>query len=279
MTIQKTKNATEAGHWYSREDDGTAMQVQLLKGKNGKMRKPTLRDARANEWVPGVTTIMRAGGSPAQLVRWRIEQAVLAALTLPRNDGETEAAWLERLQEDMTATGREAAERGTDIHAALEAFYSGHMWATEHEARIKAVQNELREAGAEPDIDPYQAERAVLHPMGYGTRADLHSCELVVDFKTKDGEEMPTRLFDTHWMQLAATRKALEYSCGYPEDSQRCGIIYVSRTHDTARWVEATPGSLKQGWEMFRHLHAYWTAKTGHMPSWTLGAMEEMNND
>ena len=90
---------------------------------------------------------------------------------------------------------------------------------------------------------------------------------------------MPRVLFDDHLMQLAATRKALEYSCGYPESSQRCGIIYVSRTHNTARWVEATPEQLMRGWEMFRHMHAFWTARTGHCPSWTLAAMEEMNND
>lgn len=279
MTIRKTKAAAEAGHWYSREADGTAMQVLDLVGKNGKRRKPTLRDARAHGWVPGVTTIMRAGGSPEQLVRWRIEQAVLAALTLPRAEGESEADWLERLQEDMTSTAKAAADAGSEIHAALEAHFSGELAPTEHWGRISAVNRELREAGANPDVDPFQAERAVVHPLGYGTRADLHCEGFVIDYKTKDGPEMPTRLFDSHFMQLAATRKALEYSCGYPEGSQRCGIVYVSRTHDTARWVEATPEQLKQGWEMFRHMHAYWTARTLHMPSWTLGAMEEMNND
>tara|TARA_Y100000114_G_scaffold53144_1_gene48507 strand:- start:7585 stop:8424 length:840 start_codon:yes stop_codon:yes gene_type:complete len=279
MTIRKTKAAAEAGHWYSREAGGTAMQVLDLVGKNGKRRKPTLRDARAHGWVPGVTTIMRAGGSPEQLVRWRIEQAVLAALTLPRAEGESEADWLERLQEDMTSTAKAAADAGSEIHHALEAHYSGDVSPSRHWGRIQAVANEIREAGAQPDIDPWQAERAVVHPLGFGTKADLHNCELVVDWKTKDGEEMPTRLFDTHLMQLAATRKALEYSCGYPEGSQRCGIIYVSRTHNTARWVEATPEQLMQGWEMFRHLHAFWTARTGHCPSWTLAAMEEMNND
>ena len=84
MAVRTTKTAKESGHWYARDKDGLPTQIVDLIGKNGKRRRPTLADARSRDWVPGVTTLMRAAGVPEQLVRGRVNQAVLAALTLPR---------------------------------------------------------------------------------------------------------------------------------------------------------------------------------------------------
>lgn len=275
MTIRKTKQAAEGGHWYSREEDGSARQVVDLVGKNGKRRKPTLRDARAHGWVPGVTSILRAAGSPEPIVRWRIQQAVLAALTLPRMDGESEQDWLARVDDDMGETARSAAEAGSRIHASLEAHFRGELADTEDWGRIASVIRLFRDAGIDEALSPWQAERAVVHELGFGTRSDLHSDTWCVDWKTKDGD-LPTQLYPDHWAQLAATRRALEYTCGYPAGSQRCAIVYISRETDEARMIEASEAELARGWDMFASLHKYWTAKTLHMPGWTLGATEAM---
>lgn len=280
MSIRKTATAAESGHWYTREPDGSAMQVVDLIGKNGKRRKPTLRDARTHGFVPGCTTLLRAAGVPEQLVRWRIQQAVLAALTLPRDEGESEESWLQRLELDMTATARSAAETGSDIHRSLEFYFANlrpgarfsdvdsNQVPDEHVGKCVAAWQALHDAGF--GEESWAAERAVIHPLGFGTRSDLHSPTVCLDWKTKDGETMPTRLYDDHAMQLAATRAALEFTCGYLQGSLRAGIVYVSRTHDVAQWVEATPEQLQKGWKLFRYLVGYWYEKTQHSVSWRL---------
>ncbi len=284
MTVRTTKTAKESGHWYARDKDGLPTQIVDLIGKNGKRRRPTLADARSRDWVPGVTTLMRAAGVPEQLVRWRVNQAVLAALTLPRLEDETEEDWLGRLDKDMNATAKSAAEEGSEVHKALELFFNKSQTSLpfvdvsqddvlrKYSGRCIAAFFELDDAGFGDEL--WEPERTVIHSLGFGTRSDLHSSKVCLDWKTKDGDAMPDRIYDDHAIQLAATRKALEYTCGYPEGSQRAGIVYVSRTHDVAKWVEATPEQLDKGWSLFRHLVGYWYEKTLHKPSWRDAGVE-----
>ena len=75
----------ESTHWYTRA--GNPMYTII--GKNGKERNTTLRDARTLDLVPSVTTILGVAAKPG-LEKWKQEQVLLAALTLPRQDGEGE---------------------------------------------------------------------------------------------------------------------------------------------------------------------------------------------
>src|SRR5574337_844081 len=77
--------ATEGGHWYA--SDGSA--AYTIKARDGSDRPTTLRDARKLMLWPSVTTIIAAGARPA-LERWKAEQLMLAALTLPRLPDERE---------------------------------------------------------------------------------------------------------------------------------------------------------------------------------------------
>src|SRR5690606_19485277 len=90
-----TGRASEGGHWYGR--DGSC--VYEIRGANGKMRAVNLRDARKLGLVPGVSSISQMEHKPA-LERWKIEQALMAALTLPRQPNEPDDAFLERARED-----------------------------------------------------------------------------------------------------------------------------------------------------------------------------------
>ena len=79
----------DSAHWYQR--DGVACHtVPSLKGEP---RPTTLRDARKLGLLPSVTNILGVIAKP-ELTAWLQEQAVMAALTLPRIAGETEDAFL-----------------------------------------------------------------------------------------------------------------------------------------------------------------------------------------
>ena len=70
-------------------------QVEM-KTKPGQMRPTTVRDAKQLGLFPSVTSIIKILSRP-QLESWKQEQAVLAALTLPRKDGEPETEFAKGL--------------------------------------------------------------------------------------------------------------------------------------------------------------------------------------
>jgi hypothetical protein len=266
----------ESGHWYAK--DGTQV-LEVPKAKGDGWKKTTLREARTMNLAPGVTTIIKCAHAP-QLDRWKQRQAIMSALTLPRTPDESEDDWLRRIEVDMGETARKAAEEGTRIHAALEAAISGEPFDEGYRDHVDGVQRLLwKLAGVEAK---WVAEKGVTHPYGYGTKADLHDADAhwLLDFKGKDGDQAELeklRTYDSHWMQLAATRAALESNeWGYPHEGwryegprRRCGIIYVSRTHPGAcHVVEVTAEQLDQGWRMFDALLRYWQARNRYTPDW-----------
>src|SRR6185312_7564024 len=103
--------AAESGHWYDR--DGRPMYE--IRSAKGDMRPVTLRDARKFGWVPGFSSIAQMEHKP-MLVNWQIEQALMAALTLPRLPDESDDAFIDRAREDSKMQARKAADRGTAIH-------------------------------------------------------------------------------------------------------------------------------------------------------------------
>ena len=111
---------TESGHWYGL--DGSPRYT--VKAKDGSMRPTTLRDARKNQLVPSVTTVMKVAAAPGLEV-WKQEQLLLAALTLPKRPDESEKDYITRIVADSKETGKNAAERGTRIHESIEKWFDG----------------------------------------------------------------------------------------------------------------------------------------------------------
>ena len=111
------ERASESTHWYTKE--GTPAYTTI--GKTGE-RPTTLRDARKLGLLPSVTTIIGML-SKAGLDTWKQQQVLLAALTLPRLPDEPESEWLARVMQDSKAQGREAADRGTAIHAVIQGYF------------------------------------------------------------------------------------------------------------------------------------------------------------
>ena len=243
------QHSSEAGHWYTR--DGEPMYTIIGKS-TGTPRNTTLRDAREHNLVPSVTTILNIAAKPGLNV-WLQEQAILAALTLPRGEGESESAWLKRVVHDSKAQARDAADLGTEIHAAVQGFYEGRKasaFPIHVQTCSRAIENHY---GAKNWV----CERAFAHEMGFGGKVDMHTEGIVIDIKTKDFDD-PSKVtgYDEHLMQLAAYRVGL----GMPE--ARCANVFVSRTNaDLAVVKEWAEEDLKRGWLMFTALLSFWQYK------------------
>jgi hypothetical protein len=243
--------AAESGHWYTRDGEPAYTTI----GANGKRRNTTLRDARTQNLVPSVTTILGVADKPG-LRRWLQEQVLLAALTLPKIDSESDAEFIARVIDDSQEQTRSAADAGTDIHAAIEAFYLGQQY-DRHREHVQGAHSLLLSTYGH---QPWIAERSFCHELGFGGKVDLHAAGFVVDVKTKEFTD-PAKVdgYDEHRMQLAAYRVGL----GMPE--ARCANLFVSRsTPGLCALKEWTEDEISTGWQMFCHLLQFWQLKNNH---------------
>lgn len=243
---------TSSGHWYTRSGE-PAYTVQTKTGT----RSTTLRDARKLNLVPSVTTVLNVASKPA-LELWKQKQLLLAALTLPKIDSETEEVYIERILTDAKEEGRAAADTGTEIHNAIESFYLG-IPSTAYSEHVKAtVDHILAVFGTQPWIP----ERSFAHELGFGGKCDLHSNVddgIILDVKTKTGDLKDVGAYDDHIMQLAAYRVGL----GLPR--AQCANVFVSRTHPgLVRIIDHSEEDTSRGWEMFTHLLKYWQLSKGY---------------
>ena len=250
--------SAESVHWY-RQDGGPQYTVPA---KDGSDRPTTLRDARKMDLVPSVTTIMKVAAKPG-LEQWKLEQMLLAAMTLPMRPEEPEKAYIARIVADSKESGKQAAERGTRIHESIESWFDGKKQVQYPEIAM-AFEKSIFEHFKSHPMQPWLTERSFSSNLGYGGKVDLY-CEadeyapvgIVIDAKTKDfGPDDKIDAYDENLLQLAAYRHGLHLP------HARCANVFCSRTHPgLVKVVEWTEEDLVKGWEMFQCLLRYWKLK------------------
>jgi hypothetical protein len=241
--------ASESGHWYAK--DGTP--AYTIVGKNGKERPTTLRDARTLELVPSVTTILSVLAKPG-LENWKQNQILMAALTMPRVEGETEQEYIARIIRDSKEQGMKAAEEGTRIHGAIESFYTKKTNHPDYDVYVSATVNAVYEKFGEQE---WIAEKSFA-TSAFGGKVDLASPEVVLDFKSKEftEDDLP-KPYDENVIQLAAYRHGLAKPYTFP--TTRCANVFISRNvPGLVHIVEHDQEEIERGWRMFSYLLALW---------------------
>lgn len=232
------------------------------------MRAVTLRDARKLGLVPGVSSILAMEAKP-QLEAWKVTQALMAALTLPRLPDETDDAFIDRARTDSKEQARKAAERGTAIHAAIQGSFEHVPTAAEDLPYVEPARAWIAQRYG---IEGWQAERSFAHSMGFGGKSDLMHAGIpcVIDVKCKDfGEDKQGKdlAWPEHAMQLAAYREGF----GYPRAD--CANIFVStRIPGLVRVREWDESELADNWEAFRCLLRLWQLRKGYCPQFARAA-------
>lgn len=248
--IAKGTYASEEGHWYTKNGEPAYTQIS----QKGTERPTTLRDARKLNLVPSVTTILKVADKPA-LTAWKVRQALLAALTLPQEEGESLDAFMRRADADAKEQARAAAEEGSRIHAAVECFFLERPYSSDYAEHVAGAVACVKDAfpGRE-----WSAEKSFASEMGFGGKVDLHCEDVVIDFKTKDfGPEDDVRAWDEQAMQLDAYRNGLCHPGAHMAN------VYISRTHPgLARLVLHEEGDhyarfllLLQYWKLSKKYH------------------------
>lgn len=255
--IIKNALASESCHWY-RVDGSPAYTTEGTKG----IRPTTLRDARKVGYVPSVSTILKSMSKPG-LDIWKQKQLLEAALTLPRNKDESLDDYAVRVIHDSKEQARKAAEKGSEIHEAIEKDMQGISFNKSYYEHVCAARKALEEINAGGN---WKAEKSFASSMGYGGKCDLHNESAVVDFKTKDDWIPKTRLaYDEHGMQLKA------YGEGFGLNEPRLINVFISVSNPGKyalhEWETKEHPKL---WSMFQHILNFWKLSNSYDASWTL---------
>ena len=238
--ILTATHASDEGHWY--HADGTPAYTMI--GKNGKERPTTLRDARKENLKPSVTSILKLADRPG-LNEWKIDQAILSALTCPRIDDESETAYLSRIKKDAQEQAKKAAERGTVIHAWVQEGFEGKIHTAE---QITFYEKAKAIVDAECGVMEWICEKSFATDT-YGGKCDLHNDHYLLDIKTteKDLEKLST--WPDQHMQLAAYNHGLNWSA--PIHHRKCGILYINVKTAESKIKFVTEDELRKGFNMF----------------------------
>jgi hypothetical protein len=272
MNVQNLKTGTataarvqssDSAHWYQK--DGTpAYEVPSADGK--RMVKTTLAHARKLNLLPSVTTILGELAKP-QLTSWLIEQAVLAAVTTPRKDGETTDAFIHRVlqvEKQQDAERDAAANFGTTVHNELESALKAGLRAIApgSDERVRLCVDSIL---ALPLLQGrvVATEQCVVGP-GYAGRMDCaieHENGIVIcDFKTT--KNLPEESYWEHKMQLAGYANAF----GNTGDKRvTTANIYIS-TREPGLVKVCKNEEWTKAFEAFFHVVKYWQLAKNYTP-------------
>jgi len=224
-----------SAHFYTTTGQAMHRVPYADKKRKDETRPTTLADAKKLSLFPSTTSILSIINKPG-LEIWKLEQCLLSALTLPRLHEETTDGFAKRVAEDMKVQVRQAADRGTKIHRAIENWLNNKFVYLEKELEpvfdpvLRWLQDEVEEV--------IMAEQVLVHrEEQYAGTVDLIAVlksygPMVVDFKTKSGDAS----FYTEWnLQLASYRAAYHHS--FPKASP-VGLLSVVVASQEPRPVE-----------------------------------------
>lgn len=255
-------------HWYAK--DGTAVHEVPYADASKSMRATNVTDARKLGLLPSVTNILAVKAKP-QLETWKLDQTIIAALSLPRIENETLEAFAGRIAIEADAERDKAAGFGTALHDQVESFCTtGAFTATgEILAYLESFEKWFRARVVRVIAAEFNVVNTVI---GYAGRLDIHCIlrdddgteyEAIVDIKSQKQGNKKAAAFYLEWeMQLAAYAV-----CVVPEGASLPALVSVVIPSDepgplqVKRWAPR-PEPL----EAFKACHTLWCYEKGYRP-------------
>lgn len=234
------------GHFY---DNVTGEAKYTVIARNGKERDTTLADARKIGLSKSVTTVIGQLDKPA-LTTWIKGQVLDAVISYPFKGG-NEEQWRAIILDRAGKKGKDAANAGTKIHDELEQYYIDFGGSLIVPDNIAHVVTAIHDTFGFQDWIP---EASFCHNNDFGGKVDLHSAEVLLDFKTKDSIDLKKfKAYPEHKMQLAAYEKGLGIKF------KRYANVFISSI-DTSivEIIEHTPEDIEKAWKMFDCLNQFW---------------------
>lgn len=267
-------------HWYTK--DGKACHTQpTKKGAKNPTRATTITDARKMGLLPSVSSILRMASNPA-LDRWKQAQVVKACYECQPGAEELLEDYEHHILSKADEIRNDAADLGTRIHAALEAFYRNSDSPIDNDLKDYVFSTVDSVDGLH--IKPVEHEQVIVcHRHGYAGTTDMvwtnnqnQTCG-ILDFKScKTKEDEPIIEKIDHIAQIAAYHVAY-WELGEPRFGNSCvGYnVYISTTQPGRVEIKQyTNEQLRNGWEWFASCLALWRIRNKYDPRQTQSANE-----
>lgn len=249
----------EGSHFYL--PSGQPYYEVEMKTKPGEYRKTTVADARKAGALPSVTTILGVLDKPA-LTAWKITNGILAALTLPRLDDESDDDFAKRVAADAGEVSKGAADLGTTVHNAIEEYLRTGGCPDCMAYFVNRVDAVLKEHAVV--INPANIERVCVGE-DYGCRIDAIADGMIIDWKTQKSYKGKNTAYPEMCAQLCANANAY----GLNPITTRLVNVLVSTT-DTddngnalVTWHEWDEQDKIEQWEIFKHCREIYRIKNG----------------
>lgn len=254
-----TLNKVETNsHWYTK--DGQPQH------------DADLRRARKEFLFPSVTSVLQTIAKPSLDV-WKQNQAILAALTLPRIEGESDDSFAKRVVEDSKQHSLKAMEFGTRIHAGCEAIaINGALTVEEGELYSDCIAHlqHFQRWKDENISEVIAVEKIVVHEeLGYAGKVDLIAVHkthglCVIDMKTQGIKDGKKATFYDEWLwQLIA------YSWAIEPEAQAPKLVSVAINSTKAEPVIEKVWPVEEyadAWEIFKSALTIWKLSRGYDP-------------
>lgn len=250
-----------ANHYY--DLDGKPRYE--VTGVNGKLRPTNVTDAKKLGLVPSVTTVLDQLSKP-NLINWIQEQLLDASILKPYKpeDWENVQAYKDFLTTESRRIGKEASQKGTLIHDAIEQYFLTGKKDKKYRVYIESVIECLNDEFSSDVI--WISEESFASSYGFGGKVDLHSKShnIIVDFKTKDKENIKAiKAYDEQKMQLSAYHMGLQL----PMCARRFNLfISTAKGHEGEYNLVESEDYFKP-WNMFYHLLEFWKERNNYNPS------------
>ena len=264
-----------SSHWYLPTDEGIkafhSVPYAGKRGAAGETRTTTLGDARKAGAYPSVTNVLGILHKEF-LVAYKVNQAILAALTLPRINGETEDEFAHRVNADSKEHAASAARLGSRLHEVAAAaltgstdglaldgeFIEGRELLPLQESIIELIDG-IRPENSKTDTE--LSEFLISHPIGYGGTCDglawldttkpkiafalseagieynTSAVIAMVDIKTRGSDAKKAPIYETDLLQLAAYLHAVPHTpnLGFHMNTKNTAVANIMiNTHANA---------------------------------------------
>lgn len=279
--------STESSHWYSKSGQPvySVPYAASNKAKAGQFRPTTLKDARLQNLLPSVTTVNKTIRNAA-LDNWKAEQYILAALTLPRIDGESDDAFAHRVAIDAMEQVATAANKGSAIHAAVEDYmvegkrtdlvdlmpYCGPVYDFIDQQVEEVIGCEF--VVTSRDGFAGRIDSKIVLRRGYSAFNDLAATNpdfngvAILDLKTRKPYEGKLRSYDTDMTQLSAYLEADQITPAGGLRPTAGANLYISSTDPMAPCFKPwTADEMRHGWNIFSATLKLWCLLNNYSPA------------
>jgi hypothetical protein len=204
-----------SSHWYIKTDGFNAdpfYQVPYADPSKG-MRKANITDARKVGARPSVTSVQKIEAKEA-IVRYRIENALMSALTSPiQKDIETDEQYVQRIIDDAQDESKRAMDLGSEIHQQIFNHYENKDYDSKYDQYVLPLTKLVEEQG----IDIFKQEKSFCNGL-YGCRIDANgwstniNMPVIVDWKSQKTKRTKGKFtpYPEHGEQLAAEAYCIE---------------------------------------------------------------------